>query len=357
MAKKPQEVLIHQPTRRPSLRDLAEKIGVSHTAVARALRNDPGLSDALRKRVHRVARQEGYLFSDVTQSLITGWSGTIGVIVPRLLSPFVSSVVTGISDMLWQDRTIPLVLCSEMDPLREEQMLETLATKRASGLIIMPCRADRDKNHFVHLLKQHTPIVALDDHMSNVQAPLVASNDILGGELVTKHLLDKGHEHIVHFGVSDENGATNRHREKAYEKVMREAGLQPHVVNLPHRRLQVEEVLPVIESYFDTAMGRKTTAVFAFNDVAALCFYAFARQRGIKIGQDLAIVGYGNGRTLQQGAPDPIDFLQPTLSSVEQHPEQWGRTAVGILRRMVAGEPVPQETYIDPELIVRDSSN
>lgn len=355
MTKQTKHVLVHQPKRRPSLRDLAEKIGVSHTAVARALRNDPGLSDDLRKRVHRVAREEGYLFSDVTQGLITGWTGTIGVIVPRLVSPFISPLVAGISDALWQDRTIPLVLCSELDPKREEQMLETLATKRASGLIIMPCRADRHKDHFVHLIKQHTPIVALDNRMPNVQAPLVASNDDRGGELVTRHLLERGHRHIIHLGASEDLGRVDQQREYAYERVMREAGLQPRVVRLPHRRLLAEDIMNTLREWFSTTEGAKTTAVFAFNDSSAVSVYTFARERGMRIGRDLAVVGYGNARSVVSG-PELFDLISPTMSSVEQHPNQWGTTAVDILRRMVAGEPVEQETLIEPELIVRESS-
>src|SRR5690606_24422370 len=118
----PESAIVQPPHRRPSLRKLAKKLGISHTAVARALRDDPGLSAALRKRVQHAAREEGYHRSDVGKSLITGWSGTIGVIMPRLISPFVSTLASGIADALWDDDVMPLMLCSQLDVKREEKM-------------------------------------------------------------------------------------------------------------------------------------------------------------------------------------------------------------------------------------------
>jgi len=354
VATKSSRTVLHRPKRRPSMRDLAAKIGVSHTAVARALHGEEGLSEPLRKRILRVARQEGYVISDVTQSLLSGQTGTVGVVVPRLASPFIDVLVSGIADALWEHGMVPLMLNSQLDPAREEAMLEMLSSKRVDALIIMPSLADRDEDHFVHLLKQHTPIVALDNAIGSVDAPLVGSDDQRGGEAATRHLIGLGHKRIAHIGMAREVGEAGMSRERGYEQAMRDAGLEPRVTYMPQRRLLAEEVEPVLEAWFD-AEADKTTAIFAFNDVMALCLYSAARRRGIRIGEDLAIVGYGNSRSTFGTVPDAMDLLQPTLTSVEQHPERWGHTAVDIVRRMAAGEPVAQQTLIEPELIIRAS--
>jgi len=348
--------VVQQRKRRPGLRYLAEKVGVSHTAVARALQNDPKLSEALRKRIHEVARREGYFTSDIAQGLITGWTGTIGVVFPRIVSPFVSDITEGIVESLWEDETIPLMLSSEHDVAREEKMLEALARKRVGGVIIMPCREDRDESHFIHLLDQHTPIVVLDTQIPQINAPLVTTDNQLGAKLATEHLIELGHRHIVHMGAPLDNKLADRRREKGYAQAMREAGLKPSVINSPGRRPGIQDVVDILDDFFTTPQGRKTTAIFAFNDPHAICIYHYARRQGRKIGQDLAVVGFSNAFVFPKGLPDETSVLQPTLSTVEQYPKRLGQTAVEVLRNMVANKPVPPQTLIEPKLIIRESS-
>ena len=357
MAKKSsKKMLVHQPQRRPSLRDLAKKIGVSHTAVAMALRNEPGCSPDLRERIKRIAVDEGYIVSDVTQNLISGGSSTIGIIVPSLYSPFINALVTGISDALWEKQLIPFVLCSELDLVREQQMLKALATKRVGGVIIMPSREDRGENHFVQLLKQHTPIVAVNNLLPNAHIPMVASDDILGGRLATDHLIARGHKHIVHFSPVLDNVNTDCRREEGYVRSMKKAGLKPEIACVSGRRVNLDETLLALETYFATARGRKTTAVFATNDQMAYCVYVYAQRHGLEIGKDLALVGYGNVRAAIVSAADAVDVLHPSLSTIEQHPTQWGKAAVQMLSRISSGQPVAQETMVEPTLIIRGSS-
>lgn len=348
--------VVHQRKRRPSLRQLAEKIGVSHTAVARALRNDPVLSANLRERIHQVAKEEGYFASDTTQGLITGWTGMIGVVLPRLATPYVSDIAEGITDALWEDGTVPLILCSQHDVGREEKMLETLARKRVSGAIVMPCREDRDASHFIHLLHQHTPIIAIDTAIPQIDAPVVTTDNDFGATQVTQHLIDEGHQHIVHLGSPSDNKSADRGRALAYEKTMRKAGLDPHVIDTPLRRYTNDDIVPLIEEYFATPHGRKTTAVFAFSDPLALCVYHFAHKRGLTIGRDLAVAGFGNVYMFPKGLPSATSILNPTLTSVEQYPNRLGETAVQVLRKMVKGDGVPPRTLIKPKLCIGASS-
>ncbi len=349
-------LMFYRRKRRPGLRDLAEKLGVSHTAVARALRDDPRLTDSLRQRVRTVAREEGYLFSDVTKSLITGWSGTIGVVVPALTSSFVIKLINGIAHQLWEDGTVPMVLCSDYDATQEEQMLQALAQKRASGVIIMPSREDRGQEHFAQLLQSHTPIVSLDTGLPRLDAPLVSTDDEHGAALATWHLVEQGHRHIMHLSKAIDNEMADLRRETGYQRVMEQAGLEPQIIHLSGRRFDQEAVIAQLNAFFRDRSGPKTTAVFAVNDSAAYCVYAYAQRHGLRIGQDLALIGYGNGGELQTSEPQARDFVQPTLSSIEQHPGEMGRAAVKILRQLVAGHPVRSSRLIEPELIVCESS-
>lgn len=352
MAIESSDTLSYRPHRRPSLRDLAKKLDVSHTAVARALRGEVGLSDELRQRILKRAQKEGYVFNDIVDGLVRGQTGIVGVIVPRLAVPFVDTLVSGIADALWKDQVVPIVLNSQLDPQREEAMLQMLSTKRVDALIIMPCMSNRSEDHFVHLIKRHAPIVALDNAMANVDAPLVASDDRLGGELVARHLLKLGHRKIAHIGMAEEYGGGGRDRRHGFKRVLQAHGLKPRVVELPHRQLRSSQVIPVLDQWLGTREGRTSTAVFAYNDMIAWALYAVARRRGLRIGQDLAVVGYGNTRSTHPDQPDVSDLLTPALTSVEQYPHRWGQAAVDIVLRMVAGKPVPRKTLFKPSLVV-----
>lgn len=358
MSKKPSDKLITQKRkRRPGLHALAKKIGVSHTAVAMALRDDPRISEPLRKRVQKVAREEGYVSSTLAQSLVSGWTGLIGVIVPNVVSTFMARLIQGIIDELWHDGSIALVFSSDLDVDREKRALEAVADKRANGVIISPCMEDRGEDHFIKLLGQHTPIVAVTHPLPCMDVPVVGSDDDLGAQLATRHLIEQGHRHIAHLGCPLDSERADRRRESAYARVMKGAGLEPVIFRAPNRQLGAEELLAVIAAFFGSAPGRRTTAIFAFNDATAYAVYAYARDHGVRIGKDLALIGFGNTQIAPLNATTSLNIIHPGLSTVEQHPHKTGQTAVAVLRRMIDGKVVDRSTLIEPDLLVRESSS
>lgn len=358
MSKTPSDKLITQKRkRRPGLHALAKKIGVSHTAVAMALHDDPRISESLRKRVQEVAREEGYVNSTLAQSLVSGWTGLIGVVVPNVVSTFMARMIQGIIEELWHDGSMPLVLCSDLDVDREKRALEAIASKRANGVIISPCLEDRGEDHFVKLLSQHTPIVTVGHPLPRMDVPVVGSDDELGAELATRHLIEQGHRHIAHLGAPIDSEQADLRREIAYKRVMKEAGFEPCMLRVPSRRMDADELMAVIAAFFDSARGRQTTAIFAFNDASAYAVYAYARDHGIRIGQDLALIGFGNTQVVPLNATTSLNIIYPRLSTVEQHPKKTGQTAVEVLKRMIDGKSVERSTLIKPELLVRESTS
>jgi LacI family transcriptional regulator len=357
MAKQPPKDLIAQtPKRRPGLHALANKIGVSHTAVAMALRDDPRISEALRKRVRKVADEEGYVASNVAQSLVSGRTGLVGVVVPSIVSTFMGRLLQGIIEGLQKDGCLPLVLCSDLDVQREKQALEAIAGKRADGVIIVPCLEDRGEDHFLNLLSQHTPIVAVDHPLPSMDLPLVCSDDSLGSEWATRHLIERGHRRIAHFATPIDSPSADRRREVAYRRVMEEAGLEPVVVHVPDRKLTVNLINASLRAFFQSSRGKRITAAFVFSDAAAYAIYNYAQGHDLRIGEDLAVVGFGSTPVARLNASVTLDIVRPRLSTVEQHPKQIGIKAVEVLRRLAAGLPVPRQTLIEPHLLVFESS-
>lgn len=351
------EPIVFQPRkRRPGLHSIAKQLGVSHTTVSKALRGDPSLSEKVRQNVIDVARREGYFPSTILQGLVSGRSGTIGIVIPTFDSQFVGQLANAMATTLWEAGVIPMTLCSDLQVDREEKMLAALAQKRVDGLIIMPSREDREDNHFCDLLTRHTPIVGIDTALPRIEAPLVASDDERGGFEATSHLIRNGHRRILHLACALDNACSDRRREMGYRRAMEEAGLQPQVIYVEERRPDTRKVVAQIQAFLTSTDGKKMTAVFAFNDYPlAYCVYVAAVREGRVVGQDLALIGYGNfrGAPINMGNDDP---LQPWLSTVEQHPAQTGSAAAKILLSMMDHKPVPRETLVQPTVMERPSS-
>lgn len=342
--------------RPPSLRDLATKLGVSHTAVARGLRGDPGISPVLRRRIQEVARHHGYVVSDLTQALITGQSDTVGVVVPTLRSSFVSELADHLVQALWESKLLPFVLCSELNLETEEQMLRRLAAKRVDGVVMMPSREDPGRDHFAQLLDQHTPIIALNNPLPELNLPLVSSDDALGARWVTEHLIEQGHRHILHLGSALDSPHADRRREEGYIDAMHRAGLRPRIVHSPKRLPAMSELEALLADYLESGAGADVTAIFCFNDNLALSAYRYAARRGLRIGRDLAVAGFGNVRGTPAPIPDPVDLIEPPLTTVEQRPAIMARQAVHAMRQLVQGKTVPKRIMVKPELILREST-
>jgi DNA-binding LacI/PurR family transcriptional regulator len=357
MAKQTSDDLIAQKSKRwPGLHALANKLGVSHTAVAMALRDDPRISEGLRKRVKSLAVEEGYVASNVAQSLLSGRTSLVGIVVPSIVSTFMGRLLQGITDGLQKDGCLPLVLCSDLDVQREKDALEAIAGKRADGVIIVPCLEDRGEDHFINLLSQHTPIVAVDHPLPRMDVPLVCSDDDLGAELATRHLIQKGHRRIAHFAAPIDSPSADRRREFAYRRVMEQAGLEPVVIHVLDKKLTVNLINTTLSEFFESAQGKATTAAFVFSDAVAYAIYNYAQDHGLRIGEDLAVVGFGGAPVARLNATVTLDIVRPKLSTVEQHPQQIGLAAVEVLRRLAAGQPVQRQTLIEPHLLEFESS-
>ncbi len=332
---------------RPSLRDLARQLGVSHTTINLALQGEGRISAARREQIREAAARAGYLPNDLGPRLRTGRTGLIGLVIPTLRSGFVSALLEGVLPTLAGAGFSPLLQLSGFEVAREAHLLEQLARQRVEGVILIPSREDSGRQHFAALLAEHVPLVALNNPVPKLRLPLIASDDTLGGQLATRHLLANGHQRILHIGLPLDNRQIDRRREEGYRQTMLEAGLKPKIIRFTHRpgpdahdpafREQLARTLP------------RYSAVFCFNDAVALEVYRFCREEGIAIPGDLSVVGYSN-----EGYP--FDFLSPPLTSVDQNAERMGeRAATMLLERIRDQSSRAAEVLIDPFLVQRDS--
>lgn len=336
------------------MRDLAASLGVSHTTVNLALQGDKRVSEKLRTKIRRIAEEEGYFPNDLAAVLRTGKTGLIGFVVPRIHSDYIAAFMEPAVRVLWEYNYFPVAVCSRLDQKSEAQILERMARQRVEGLLIMPCREDSGKLHFAEFLQRHIPIVTINNPIPKLDLPMVSSDDIKGAKLATDYLIGKGHRNILHIGAPHESRHADVRREKGFREVMKKAGLTPRVLYYNDRVEMRISTADLERELLPGKSGNPATAVFCFNDDIALMLYSFCQTRGIRIPEDLSVVGYCN-----EGGSEALHYLDcvsPPLTTVDQNPQEIGRKSAETLLHLIEhDEPVVPPLLIQPNLVERSS--
>lgn len=337
---------------RPSLRSLAKSLGVSHNTVALALKDDPRVALALRKKIQSKAEAEGYLASDLTRILITGRSHTIGIVMTAFTNP-TNVQASGIVEAAFEASLVPIVLTSGMARAREEKQLQRLARLRVDGIILSPCWEGFGEKHYAEVLARRIPLVAINRPVPLLRLPEVSSDNYRAGQLAAEHMLARGHRRLFCLDSPTESQLRRPGRGRGFVDTCRAAGAEVQVYHLEERNREASEIPGLLDQALGGAPGRRPTAVFCHNDYIALAVYNTARQRGLSLPRDLSVVGCGNvGRANELHF---LDFLTPPLTTIEQTPERVGRLAVSVLLELLDGRSVPPHTVVAPVLVERGS--
>lgn len=311
----------------PTIVDVARAAGVSKSLVSLAIRNDAGVSAATRERILKVADEIGYRSNHWARSLVAGRTNLVGVLLNDLGNAYNTDIVDAIEDaaallglsvVISHGRRTPDVLAAR---------LESLMRLGLDGFVVVsahtPPRVLADAARSAPVVVIGNPR-ALPDGVSQVRG-----DDEAGARLAVEHLLSRGHERVAYLAGS--TSKTSRIRAAAYREAMETHGLAPQ---------EFEDVEFVGA---DADADVRPTAVFASNDRTAARLMGRASDAGLRMPEDLAVVGYDD--------TELATLLRPQLTSVAQPRAEMGRRALEIL---TSGD-VAREV-LAPELVVRASS-
>ncbi|SUE34453.1 LacI family DNA-binding transcriptional regulator [Rikenella microfusus] len=330
--------------KRTSIYDIAQRLGVSVSSVSRALSDHPSISAALKERIREVAAELHYTPNSVAVNLKTGRRNTIGVVVPGINRSFFSSAIEGIEDKAYKQGYDVLIYQSKDSAEREERIVHSLAGK-VDGVIASVAADTTDHSYYNHLSASGVPVVLFDRTAPGVDAGTVIVDDYQGAAMAVKHLLRQGLTRICHCaGPQHVNVWSNRL--KGYLDTMQEAGISiPENYIFEGANTTEEEGRRFARTVL--AEGSLPEAVFFAGDFAALGAMLEFRKAGVRIPEDIAIVGFAN---------EPFCQLLPTpLSSVDQFSYKMGYMAGKMMFDRLRGEP-QVGIVIAPELIIRKSS-
>jgi LacI family transcriptional regulator len=330
------------------MKDIARDLGVSVITISKVLRNHPDVGDETRERVLARVKELDYRPNLAARSLVTGRTYLVGLVVPDLLHPFFAEIAKSLSDVLRGSGYYLIVSSSEEDPEIEEQEINQLLARRLDTLIIASCRSTVDL--FFRIEKQQTPYVLIDRILPGLSANFIGVDDEAVGRLATRHLIEIGCKRIAH--IRGPETSTGIRRVEGYKQALTQAGLRvlddyiitEHKGDVETKQRGAEAMRQLL------SLKPRPDAVFCFNDPLAMGAMNYALDRGIRIPEDVAVIGCGNLHY--------DDSLSVPLSSIDQHSRQIGeeaaRIALGILNSKVP--PRPQTIVLQPELVVRRST-
>jgi LacI family transcriptional regulator len=330
------------------MKDIARDLGVSVITISKVLRNHPDVGDETRERVLARVKELDYRPNLAARSLVTGRTYLVGLVVPDLLHPFFAEIAKSLSETLRGSGYYLIVSSSEEDPDIEEQEINQLLARRLDTIIIASCRSTVDL--FFRIERQKTPYVLIDRILPGLTTNFVGVDDVAVGKLATEHLIKTGCKRIAH--IRGPETSPGMRRVEGYRQALAEAGLKiidGYVIS--ERKGDVETKQRGAEAMQELlSLTPRPDGVFCFNDPLAMGAMNYALDQGIRIPEDIAVIGCGNLHY--------DDSLRVPLSSVDQHSRKIGEEAARIALRILNSKipPKPETVVLQPELIVRRST-
>jgi len=330
-----------------TLKELAARANVHPSTVSRVANNDPSLriASTTRSRIETLLRETEYRPNGVARGLKLRQTLVLAVVIPDITNPFFAALFRGIEDGATQ-RGYQVLLCNtDGSPERQRSHLQSLAARRVDGVILASTFL---KDPAVRWLRhQRTPYVLVNRFSDEGVDPFVGSDDLTGATLATEHLISLGHVRIGHL-AGQLTISTGVLRRRGYLAALAEAGLPADPELLVESGFVEEGGTQAME--YLLSLKRPPTAIFAVTDMTAIGAYGVARRRGLRIPEDLAVVGYNDiplaGR------------LIPGLSTVHVPIHEFGTVAARMLLEQIeAGELTPRRVVFTPQLVVRGSTS
>lgn len=326
----------------PTILDVARMAGVSAMTVSRALRGHSSVHPRTRELVQRCAQQLGYRPHRWARSLVTRSSHIIGVVVPDISHSYFAEITAGVEEVA-EEAGYDLLLChSRMDPVRERKEINMLLESRVDGLVVA---SEQDESMFLDLHQRHFPFVLVDRYFPPHKLASARVSDLDVGRIATEYLIRLGHRQIGHILGPNLSVGLLRHR--GYVEALRAHGVQVRKERIVAGNFGPEGGRSAMQQLLHLA--HPPTAVFAANDPMAVGAIFACRDAGVRVPEDISIVGAGS----IEGSNLPAPFL----TTIDWPRRDLGRSAARMLLTKIANpEEESSETVFDPQLLVREST-
>lgn len=328
----------------PTMRDVARDCGVSVQTVSHVVNRTGNISDETRQRVLESIERLNYRRNPIARSMRTRQTGMIALIILDISNPVLSLIASTIESLAYEQDYHVLLYNTGHNPAREQAYLDEIGNRRADGVIIVNTI---NRDNMAQLTADGVPTVLIDSPILSSPVPVVSVDNSAGAYAATCHLLDLGHRRIAHIAGSRDLGIA-RQREQAYTKAIADSGL-------PYRRVVYAHSIQWGYESGYTAMrellrdDEPPTAVFAASDALAIGAYRALAEAGLRVPDDISVVGFDN---IEASA-----YTTPPLTTVHQPFSELGNAAFSLLLKMLdGGVRHPSNILLPAEIIFREST-
>ncbi|MBX2898837.1 MAG: LacI family DNA-binding transcriptional regulator [Cyclobacteriaceae bacterium] len=335
-----------------TIKDIARELGISPSTVSRALKDHPDISVQTKKAVNELADKLNYQPNIVALNLRQKKTNTIGVIIPEIVHFFFSTVISGIEDVAYTAGYNVILAQSNESYQRELTDIKALFNSRVDGMLISISRETNNFDHIESIISKGVPIVFYDRMYNSPTSSKVIVDDYAGAKEGVKHLIEQGCKRIAHLNGSP-NLIISIDRLRGYKDALEENGLkydESLVISVPSGTF--EEGKRGMNKLL--SQNPLPDAVFAGNDPMAMGAMVAIKEKGLKIPQDIALLGFSNWFF--------GELMEPSLTSIDQPGFEMGQEAARLLIRQIElkdkedFEPQPETKVLKTRLVIRNSS-
>ena len=330
---------------RTSLKDLAQELGVSIATVSRALRSSPEIGQDMQAKVKELAKRRNYRPNPFAQSLRKEAPRVIGVVVPNLVTHYYAAVLDGIEDEARKEGYSVISANTHEDTSAEIRAIDNFINLHVEGIIACLSQNTTDYSHFEEIANMGIPLVffgrtCLSDRFSSVMA-----NGDEAAFQATQHLIDTGSRRIAFIGGPNHLDMMRR-RKHGYLEALRE------------NRIAIDRDLVACEKIdYQWAMDTTTRllqqenrpdAILAFNDIITFAAFTAIKQQGLRIPEDVALIGFTDDVHAQ--------YVTPRMSAIEDQSRLMGQTACQLLLKNIGGDTKIYREIVPQKLVIRETS-
>ena len=329
-----------------TIKDIARILGISPSTVSRALKDHPDISQITKDQVNNLAKEMNYRPNPIALSLRNRRSNVIGVVIPEIVHYFFSSVISGIEKVAGEHGYSVMVSQSGESYEKEVEVCSTFQHSIIDGILISVSKETDEFSHLQKFEEEGIPVVFFDRMIEEFESDRVLINDYEGAYKATEHLIVEGRRRIIHF-AGPKNRLISKNRLKGY--------LEAHKNN----GVVIDDSLVIYCDNFDSALtetqriidsGVKFDAIFTVNDFTAAGVLKTLQKNGVKVPNDVSVVGFGNDYI--------AEMIEPTLTTVSQPGFTMGERAMQMLIDRIKNEKSnPAQTEVLPtSLVLRNST-
>lgn len=328
--------------------DIAQKLQLSPATVSRGLQDHPAISKKTKKRIHDLAAKIGYRSNHFARNLRNRKTNTIGVIVPRLNSYFMASVIAGIENVANELGYTLIISQSSESVAQEAASAATMFNSRVDGLLVSLAYDTDSIAHFDKFLKKNTPVIFFDRVMESAHCTNILIDNRRAAYEATHHLLEQGCRRLVHITAPSKQNVYDN-RLKGYRDALTDFGVPRHESDVLYNDLSQQAGTEAAAALLN--MRPRPDGVFVANDSCAVGCMLALKAAGLRIPEDMAFVGFND---------DPVSkVIEPNLTTVRYAGYEMGQAAARNLINHLSGTQPMDHTnkvILRSSLIVRASS-